>query len=69
MDECHLYFPARKSMDKSRAKVRDKLNVVLTQCRKRNVKIDLITQRVQKTDIDFRRLAEFIYYYNMTSLF
>lgn len=67
MDECHIYFPARKSMDKSRSKVWDKLNVVMTQCRKRNVKIDLITQRVQKTDIDFRRLAEFIYFYNKTS--
>lgn len=64
MDEVHLYFPARASMDKSRAKIWNKLNTVLTQCRKRNVKFYFITQRVQKTDIEFRRLSEFIYYLN-----
>lgn len=69
MDEVHLYFPARQSMDKSRAKIWNKLNTVLTQCRKRNVKFYFITQRVQKTDIEFRRLSEFIYYLNMNKFF
>lgn len=69
MDEVHLYFPARQSMDKTRAKIWNKLNTVLTQCRKRNVKFYFITQRVQKTDIEFRRLSEFIYYLNMSRFF
>lgn len=69
MDEVHLYFPARASMDKSRAKIRNKLNTILTQCRKRNVKFYFITQRVQKTDIEFRRLSEFIYYLNFNRFF
>ena len=69
MDEVHLYFPARASMDKSRAKIWNKLNTILTQCRKRNVKFYFITQRVQKTDIEFRRLSEFIYYLNFNRFF
>lgn len=69
MDEVHLYFPARASMDKSRAKIWNKLNTILTQCRKRNVKFYFITQRVQKTDIEFRRLSEFIYYLNFNKFF
>lgn len=69
MDEVHLYFPARQSMDKNRAKLRNKLNTILTQCRKRNVKFYFITQRVQKTDIEFRRLSEFIYYLNFNRFF
>lgn len=69
MDEVHLYFPARQSMDKTRAKLWNKLNTVLTQCRKRNVKFYFITQRVQKTDIEFRRLSEFIYYLNFNRFF
>lgn len=68
-DEVHLYFPARKSMDKTMAPVWDKMNTVLTQCRKRNVKFYFITQRVQKTDIEFRRLSEFIYYLNFNRFF
>lgn len=69
MDECHLYFPSRQSMDKTRAKEWYKLNTVLTQCRKRKTKFNFITQRLQKTDIEFRRLSEFIYYYNMNYFF
>lgn len=69
IDEVHLYFPARQSMDKSRALIRNKLNTVITQCRKRNIKFWFITQRAQKTDIEFRRLADFIWFYKFNRFF
>lgn len=69
IDEVHLYFPARQSMDKSRALIRNKLNTVITQCRKRNIKFWFITQRAQKTDIEFRRLADFIRFYKFNRFF
>lgn len=69
MDEAHLYFPSRQAMDKTRKDIWNKVNVVLTQCRKRQVKFYIITQRAQKVDIEFRRLADFIWYYKFDRFF
>lgn len=69
MDEAHLYFPSRQAMDKTRKDIWNKVNVVITQCRKRQVKFYIITQRAQKVDIEFRRLADFIWFYKFNRFF
>lgn len=54
VDECHRYFDAREF-----AKLLANYKTIITQCRKRNIKIILITQKLLSCDIIFRRLADY----------
>lgn len=58
VDEAHLYFDSRnwKSYNSS-------LDVILSQCRKRNIKVFFISQRLKRVDLNIRRLADFVIRY------
>ena len=69
IDEAQLYFPqdwTSLSWDKE---LLQKLRVILTQCRKRNVKLYLCTQRWKTVNINVRRYTDYIYMYNMQYFF
>lgn len=57
-DEAHIYFFARKFKDFT-----DDALLVLTQCRKRELWIDFITQELWQLDVFIRRVAPFIQYF------
>ena len=65
MDEAQIYFPARWFADKDKKELRDKLIIVLTQCRKRYTKFWFATQRTKMVDLNFRRLADYIWYFSI----
>ena len=52
IDEAHTYFPARGYQKFSLDFVK-----ILTQCRKRNISIDIVTQRLWQIDVFIRRLC------------
>lgn len=58
IDEAHRYFDSRSSLLKWNNL--EKMNNVLTQCRKRNIRIVAITQRLTMIDIRFRRLSDYV---------
>lgn len=60
MDESQIYFPARWFADKKQKELREKLTIILTQCRKRYTKIYCAVQRTKMLDINFRRLADYV---------
>lgn len=62
MDESQIYFPARWFADKKQKELREKLTIILTQCRKRYTKIYCAVQRTKMLDINFRRLADYIWF-------
>lgn len=66
MDEAQRYFPAR--WFKENKELRDKLIIILTQCRKRYTKFRFATQRTKMVDLNFRRLADYIRYYRKDNL-
>lgn len=63
VDEAHLYLFARefKSFTKD-------LLLVLTQCRKRDISIDFITQELWQIDVFIRRLCPYIEYFESSYL-
>lgn len=63
MDESQIYFPARWYADKKQKELREKLTIILTQCRKRYTRIRCAVQRTKMLDINFRRLADNIWFY------
>lgn len=63
MDESQIYFPARSYADKKQKELREKLTIILTQCRKRYTRIRCAVQRTKMLDINFRRLADNIRFY------
>ena len=63
MDESQIYFPARWFADKKQKELREKLTIILTQCRKRYTRIWCAVQRTKMLDINFRRLADNIRFY------
>ena len=65
IDEAHRYFDSRSSLLKGNNI--EKMNNVLTQCRKRNIRIVAITQRLSMIDIRFRRLADYVEEYKRWS--
>ncbi|MDR0860590.1 MAG: AAA family ATPase [Candidatus Peribacteria bacterium] len=65
VDEAHLYFPARGRKDKNN--LRDKISIIVSQCRKRRIKIFIISQRLKTVDLNFRRLSDFIIQYKKRS--
>lgn len=58
VDEAHRYFDARNWKMYS-----DELDVVLSQCRKRNIQVFFISQRLKRLDLNIRRLSDFIVRY------
>lgn len=65
IDEAHRYFDSRSSLLKWNNI--EKMQNVLTQCRKRNIRIVAITQRLTMIDIRFRRLADYVEEYKRWS--
>jgi hypothetical protein len=65
VDEAHLYFPARGRKEKNN--LRDKISTLVSQCRKRNIKIYIISQRLKLVDLNFRRYSDFIIQYRKRS--
>lgn len=57
-DESHLYFDSRHAVMKGNNM--EKLNLVLTQCRKRKIKFYMITQRLSNIDIRLRKLCDYV---------
>lgn len=66
IDEAHRYFDSRSSLLKWNNL--EKMNNVLTQCRKRNIRIVAITQRLTMIDIRFRRLSDYVEEYRRGSM-
>ena len=69
IDEAQLYFPQDWTSLSSDKDLLQKLRVILTQCRKRNVKLYLCTQRWKTININVRRYTDFIYMYEMQKFF
>ena len=69
VDEAQLYFPQDWSVLSSDKPLLAKVRVILTQCRKRNVKFYLCTQRWKTVNINIRRYTDYIYMYNMQHFF
>jgi len=62
VDESHLYLDSRDFASKN--SIIPQLKTILTQVRKRKVKILYITQRLTTVDIFIRRLADYVVEYN-----
>lgn len=60
VDEAHLYFNSRK---RDKSWLMDRLDVILTQCRKRNIKIFFISQRLKRVDLNIRRMTDYVIRY------
>lgn len=60
VDEAHLYFNSRK---RDKSWLMDRLDVILTQCRKRNIKIFFISQRLKRVDLNIRRMTDYVVRY------
>ena len=69
IDEAQLYFPQDWTSLSSDKELLTKLRVILTQCRKRNVKLYLCTQRWKTVNINVRRYTDYVYMYNMQHFF
>ena len=63
-DEAHRYLWARDFANKE---LWSKFWILLTQCRKRNIRIVAITQRLTMIDIRFRRLSDYVEEYKRGS--
>lgn len=62
VDEAHLYLFSRSFKNFT-----DDSLLVLTQCRKRNIEIEFITQELWQIDVVIRRLTQYIQYYKLHS--
>ena len=69
IDEVHNYFPQDNTVLSSDKDLLAKLRVILTQCRKRNLKMYLCSQRWKTININVRRYTDYIYMYNMQNFF
>ena len=69
IDEAHLYFPQDWSVLSWDKELLLKFRVILTQCRKRNLKIYLCTQRWKTIYINLRRYTDYIYLFVMQHYF
>ena len=69
IDEAQLYFPQDWTVLSGDKELLQKFRVILTQCRKRNVKLYLCTQRWKTVNINVRRYTDYIYMYNMQHFF
>lgn len=69
IDEAQNYFPQDGTVLSADKELLAKVRVILTQCRKRNVKFYLCTQRWKTVNINIRRYTDFIYMYDMQHFF
>ena len=69
IDEIHNYFPQDNTVLSSDKELMSKFRVILTQCRKRNVKLYICTQRWKTVNINIRRYTDYIYMYQMQYFF
>lgn len=69
IDEAQLYFPQDWTVLSSDKELLQKVRLILTQCRKRNVKFYLCTQRGKTVNINIRRYTDYIYMYCMQHFF
>ena len=69
VDEAQLYFPQDWTVLSWDKELLWKVRVILTQCRKRNVKFYLCTQRWKTVNINIRRYTDYIYMYVMQNFF
>ena len=69
VDEAHNYFPQDWTVLSADKELLQKLRVILTQCRKRNVKFYLCTQRWKTVNINVRRYTDFIYMFVLQKYF
>lgn len=69
IDEAHLYFPQDWSVLSWDKELLSKLRIILTQCRKRNLKLYLCTQRWKTININIRRYTDYIYLFVMQRYF
>lgn len=69
VDEAQNYFPQDWSVLSWDKELLQKLRVILTQCRKRNVKFYICTQRWKTININVRRYTDYVYMYNMQYFF
>ena len=69
VDEAQNYFPQDWSVLSWDKDILQKLRVILTQCRKRNVKFYICTQRWKTVNINVRRYTDYVYMYNMQYFF
>ena len=69
VDEAQNYFPQDWSVLSGDKELLQKLRVILTQCRKRNVKFYICTQRWKTVNINVRRYTDYVYMYNMQYFF
>ena len=60
-----LTSTSKELLDKDKKELWDKLIIVLTQCRKRYTKFWFATQRTKMVDLNFRRLADYIWYFSI----
>lgn len=69
VDEAQLYFPQDWTVLSWDKDLLSKVRVILTQCRKRNVKFYLCTQRGKTVNINIRRYTDYVYMYVMQNFF
>lgn len=69
VDEAQNYFPQDWSVLSWDKDILWKLRIILTQCRKRNTKFYLCTQRWKTVNINIRRYTDYIYMYDMQYFF
>lgn len=67
IDESHLYFDSRSSLVQWNNM--ESMKLILTQCRKRKIRMVFITQRLTQIDVRIRRLADYVEEYHRSSFF
>lgn len=65
VDEAHLYFDSRSSL--VRWNNMESMKLLLTQCRKRKIRMVFISQRLTQIDIRIRRLCDYVEEYHRSN--
>lgn len=65
VDEAHLYFDSRSSL--VRGNNMESMKLLLTQCRKRKIRMVFISQRLTQIDVRIRRLCDYVEEYHRSN--
>ena len=65
VDEAHLYFDSRSSL--VRWNNMESMKLLLTQCRKRKIRMVFISQRLTQIDVRIRRLCDYVEEYHRSN--
>ena len=65
VDEAHLYFDSRSSL--VRWNNMESMKLLLTQCRKRKIRMVFISQRLTQIDVRIRRLCDYVEEYHKSN--